>query len=91
MMKLSDRVRIPSDVMARKVSDETVILDLASGTYFGLDAIGTQIWGLLEEGRSLREICDAMVASHEVTRERIEIDVLELARALGERHLIEPI
>lgn len=90
-MKLSDRARIPSEVMARKVGDETVILDLASGTYFGLDAIGTRIWSLLEEGRSLGEICDAMVASHEVTRERIEADVLELAQALGERHLIEPV
>lgn len=89
-MKLSDRVRIPPDVMARKVGDDTVILDLASGTYFGLDAIGTRIWGLLEEGRSLAEVCDAMVASHEVARERIEEDVLELARALGERRLIEP-
>ena len=39
-MNLSDSLSIPSQVMARTVGDETVILDLASGTYFGLDPIG---------------------------------------------------
>ena len=89
-MTLSDRVRIPPEVMARRIGGETVILDLASGTYFGLDAVGTSVWALLEEGRTLAEVCEAMLESHEVTRERIEQDVLALVAQLAERRLVEP-
>ncbi|MBK9987508.1 MAG: hypothetical protein IPP21_11335 [Betaproteobacteria bacterium] len=42
-MNLSDKVTIPTQVMARTVGDETVILDLASGTYFGLDPVGAHV------------------------------------------------
>lgn len=87
-MNLSDRVTIPAPVMARQVGDETVILDLTSGTYFGLDTVGTSIWQLMGEGKTLAEICDAMIATYEVARSDIEHDVISLAESLHERQLI---
>ena len=42
-MTLSDKVYISPQAMARTVGDETVILDLASGTYFGLDPVGARM------------------------------------------------
>jgi len=87
-MNLTDHVAIPSQVMVREVGDETVILDLASGTYYGLDAVGARIWGWIAEGRSLLQICEGMLAEYEVTRTDIERDVLALARALLENQLI---
>ena len=50
-MKLSDKVGIPPQVMARTVGDETVILDLASGTYFGLDPVGRAHLGVDGRGQ----------------------------------------
>ncbi len=87
-MKLSDKATIPPQVMARSVGAETVILDLASGIYFGLDPVGARIWELLGEGKSLAEVCDAMQASHEVSRADIEHDVLALAESLHAQNLI---
>lgn len=87
-MNLQDRVRIPEQVMARDVGGETIILDLASGTYFGLDAIGGRIWQLMSEGKSLVEICDAMQQAYVVPREHIERDVLSLAETLRAKQLI---
>ena len=87
-MNLSDKVTIPAQVLARAVGDETIILDLASGTYFGLDAIGGRIWELMSEGKSLAEICDAMGAEYEVSREDIERDVVGLAETLSAKQLI---
>ena len=53
-MKLSDKaVFRPSH--GPQVGDETVILDLASGTYFGLDPVGARIWALMGEGKTLAE------------------------------------
>ena len=34
------------------LGDETVILDLASGTYYGLDPVGARIWQLMAEGQT---------------------------------------
>ena len=87
-MNLSDKVAIPAQVMARTVGAETVILDLASGMYFGLDPIGARIWRLLGEGKTLAEVCDAMQATHDVPREKIELDVVELVEALQAQRLV---
>lgn len=88
-MNLSEKLTIPPQVMARQVGEETVILDLASGTYFGLDPVGARIWQLLAEGRTLAEVCEAMLAEYEVSREEIERDVLRLAEELGAKRLID--
>ena len=84
-MNLNDKVTIPPQVMARQVGEETVILDLASGTYFGLDPVGARIWQLLADGKTLGEVCAAMLAEYEVSREDIERDVLKLADELQSR------
>ncbi len=87
-MKLSDKVKIPPEVMARTVCDETVILDLASGTYFGLDPVAARIWELMGEGKTLGEICDLMLDEYDVSREELEGDTLRLARELADQGLI---
>jgi hypothetical protein len=88
-MNLTDKVTIPEQVMARQVGEETVILDLASGTYFGLDPVGARIWQLLGEGRTLAEVCESMLAEYEVSRDEIERDVNELLAALVDKSLIK--
>ena len=46
--------------MGRVVGSEIVLLDLTSGTYFGLDAVGARIWQLIAAGQSLAKIRDVM-------------------------------
>ena len=75
--------------MARQLGEETVILDLESGTYFGLDPVGARIWQLMKEGKSLAEICDVMLNEYEVSREKLERDASALAQDLAARNLID--
>jgi hypothetical protein len=88
-LDLSRRIAIRPDVLARNVGDETVILDLASGTYFGLDPVGARVWTLSQRGRSLGEICDTLVAEYDVARERLEADVARLAGELSRAQLVD--
>jgi hypothetical protein len=74
--------------MTRTVGDEVVILDLATGTYFGLDPVGARIWELMGEGKTLAEVCGQMLAEYEVSREELERDILRLAEDLVEHGLI---
>jgi hypothetical protein len=87
-MNLTDQLEIPSQVMAREVGDELVILDLVSGSYFGLDAVGTRVWQLIGEGKNLAQTIEVMLAEYEVERAQLESDLLELAEGLTAQGLL---
>ena len=87
-MKLSDKVSIPPQVMARTVGDETVILDLANGTYFGLDPVGARMWELMGEGKTLAAICEQLLEEYEVSRDDLERDTLRLTQELADQGLV---
>ena len=88
-MNLSDNVTIPPQVMARLVGDETVILDLASGTYYGLDPVGARIWQLIAEGKALAGVCETVLEEFDVSRETLERDVLQLTQELSAKGLVK--
>ena len=58
-MNIDTRLSVPTQVMSRLVGDETVLLDLESGLYFGLDGVGRRIWESIGEGRTLGETEEA--------------------------------
>ncbi len=88
-MDLSDKVAISDNVVAREVSGETVLLDLESGTYFGLNTVGGRVWALVEEEpRTLAEVCDILQGEFDVSEEDVQRDVLDLAGKLDENGLL---
>jgi hypothetical protein len=87
-MNLSAKVTIPTQVMARQVGDEIVILDLARAIYFGLDPVGGRIWQLISEGKSLGDISDVLLSEYEVSREELQRDLARLLDELESRGLI---
>ena len=80
---------IPGDVLFQDVSGETVLLDMDSEQYFGLDEVGTRIWAMLNEGRAAGQIVDMLLEEYEVERVSLEADVNELLTSLLEAGLIE--
>ena len=56
-MNLDTRLSVPPQVMSRQVGDETVLLDLASGIYFGVDGVAKLIWERIADGRQPRRGC----------------------------------
>ena len=88
VIKESQALTVSKDVLFQEVGGETVLLDLASEQYFGLDEVGTRIWALLREGKGLDAIVTIMLEEYEVERERLESDVRELLGGLLEAGLI---
>jgi len=87
-VKLSDRIEIPPHVITRTVGEEVVVLDLATGTYFGLDPVGARMWELMVECKALGEVCDTMLVEFDVCRDELEGDVLRLSEELAAQGLI---
>jgi hypothetical protein len=81
-------LRLSPDVVFRDLEGEAVILDLARGRYFGLNAVGTRIWLLLERGTPLDAIVTVLTDEYEADRTQIEQDVASLVAELSSRGLI---
>jgi hypothetical protein len=87
-MKPETKLSIPPQVMSRLVDDETVLLDLESGMYFGLDGVGKRIWESISQGASLGEIARIITAEYEVDEQEALEDVVRFTSELVERGLL---
>ena len=87
-MNLKQSVSLSPDALFQEVSGETVILDMASETYFGLDAVGTRVWQLMQEIGELQPVFDTLLQEYEVEAERLEQDFASLLTSLEDAGLI---
>ena len=88
-MKSMGKLTISPNAIARQVGDETVILHLGSGMYFGLDSVGSRIWQLMREEKSPAAICDIMLDEYDVSRQELECDITVLIEDLLAQDLID--
>jgi hypothetical protein len=86
----SEQFAVHPSVIARELSGETVLLNLESGVYYGLDAVGTRVWQLLMEGRTIAGICETMVDEYDVAPDVLHGDVIRLVAELRERGIVTP-
>jgi hypothetical protein len=84
----TDKVKISDQVLSQEVSGETVLLDLQSEFYFGLDKTGTRIWELLQAGLSIQDLIGKMLDEFEVDRQTLEADVNALLEKLLDAGLV---
>jgi hypothetical protein len=54
-----------ADVVSEKFDDEVVIINLDSGNYYSLEAIGFDIWSLIENGASLNKIVEWVMSQYD--------------------------
>ena len=85
---LASVVRIKENVLFQESDGESVLLNLTSGVYFGLDALGTRIWQLLSDYEVLAEIAGAIVVEYDVSEERCAADLIALVAALEQNGLV---
>ena len=85
---LSSNIKISSEVLSQKVSGETVLLDLQSENYFGLDEVGTRIWQLLQEHNNLQKVFDIILEEYDVEGKQLEKDLNDLLDKLISEGLI---
>ena len=71
-------VRITPDVLHQELGGETVLLNLANESYFGLDEVGTRVWQVLVETNSANDVIKRLVDEYEVTEDQLRADVEKL-------------
>lgn len=87
-MDLDQIISLSPKVISQEIAGETVILDLQSECYFGLDAVGSRIWQLIREDASLRTIRDTLLEEYEVEEAQLLSDLEALLADARQRGLI---
>ena len=77
-------------VIARDMADGAVLFRAISETYFGLNAVGAQVWALLPPAnRTAEEVCAELCSRYpDVPPQQIGSDVMSLLAALREAELV---
>ena len=75
-------VRRQGDWLSAKVGDELVMMSATSRHYVGLSEVGARIWELIEQPRSLDDVCAMLQGEYdvapEVCRDEVEAFLKEL-------------
>ena len=82
------RLRVADNVVCRNLAGESVLLNLDTGTYFGLDAVGTHLWNLVAEHGSTALAIDTLLAEFDVDAPRLRKDVTALIDQLLAKGLL---
>lgn len=83
------RVRVPRHVVYRSFPSETVVLNLNTGKYHGLNATAGRMLDALEKTPCMRDAATAVAESYEQPQAVVEKDMHELCCLLLDRGLIE--
>lgn len=87
----SCRLMISDAVVDANLGDETILLNVDSGIYFGLDPVGTRIWELLVAGTSEQEIVNQVLAEYEAEPVQAQEDVKAFIQALAAKGLTQEV
>jgi hypothetical protein len=84
-----NRVQVPSDVLLSELDGESVLLNLKTETYFGLDQVGTRMWSLVTTADSIQAAYEALKDEYEVDPDRLRNDLAALLDKLLDQGLLE--
>ena len=85
---LRARIRVPDHVVYRNFDEETVILNLETGMYHGLNPTAAQMLEEIQRSDSVAAAAEALVEQFGQPPAVIERDLLGLCQALEERGLV---
>lgn len=88
MLEFANRVVIPSHVLVRCLDGESVLLNLETEKYFGLDSTGTRMWELVTTSPTIELAYGRLVEEFDVEPELLRNHLGELLSELRENGLL---
>lgn len=88
-MTLPRSYKLLDHVSFTQVDDEAVLLNLESGSYFGLNHVGTVLINAFQEGRSLDNAVQLISEQYQTDASLVLSDINALIEQLSQNNLIE--
>jgi len=89
MVELTMRAVVPAYVLIRHLDGESVLLNLVSERYFGLDATGTRMWEVATSQPSIALALEKLQEEYEVEPETLRDHLAQLLSGLVENGLLQ--
>ncbi len=67
---------------------DLVMMNISTGTYFGINPVGVMIWELLETPRTLQQICHHMMEKYAVDQETCLRDVRNFVEQMLRENIV---
>jgi hypothetical protein len=83
------RVTVPGHVVHRNFVSETVLLNIETGYYHGMDEVGGRFFEVLGESETVAAAADALAGEYEQPVDRIQADLLRFCAELHSLGLIQ--
>jgi hypothetical protein len=87
-ISFSDRVTVPDGVLISQLQEESVILNLDSERYYGLDDVGTRFLSILTSSESIEAAYDLLRNEYDVDPQVLREDLLALVENLIDQGLL---
>ena len=88
-ISLSSVVVCSEENLACDLQGEAVLLNIKSGTYFGLNAMGTRIWQLIQKPAQVSDVYQELLSEYEVQPKACMEELLGFLRQLLANDLIQ--
>lgn len=89
MVSFADRVATLPHVLVRFLDKESVLLNLETERYYGLDETGTRMWQLLTSAPSIEAAYQELRNEFDVESELLRLHLTELLGRLVENGLLQ--
>jgi hypothetical protein len=87
-LSFADRVEVPTHVMVRFLEKESVLLNLETERYYGLDETGTRIWQVATGAPSIEVAYAELLGEFDVEAELLRQNLSELLGKLADIGLL---
>jgi hypothetical protein len=89
MVSFGDRATAPAHVLVRYLDKESVLLNLETEKYFGLDETGTRMWQLITASPCIDSAYQELLAEFDVEPELLRANLTDLLSRLVESGLLQ--
>jgi hypothetical protein len=89
MLTFTDRAAAPAHVLVRLLDQESVLLNLETEQYFGLDETGTRMWQLVTASPNIDTAYLELLTEYDVSPETLRENLAELLDHLVEHGLLQ--
>ena len=89
-MDIKTTLKRNPELLAVDMDGETVMMDMESGNYFGVNAVGSHIWEVLETENKVTAIIETVSSQFEVKDgDTVQEDIMAFLGDMVEQRLVE--
>ena len=90
MINKGQKFQLSPEVLCQEIDGESVLLDMKSENYFGLNDVGSSMLEALKTGTDLDTLVKALLELYDVEKQQLEADIIALLQQLLDAGLILP-